>query len=67
MGIDLTGRACALTGETTPLPQAPVPAMAYVAYQQWDAELLSAERALTAGTLFPALEKPFYGGRRMYR
>lgn len=63
----LTGQACELFGETTPLPPDPVPAMAYVPYQQWNQNLYSAERALEAGTLFPVLDKPFYGGRRMPR
>lgn len=56
---------CGLSGGVTPLPTAPVPGMAYVPYQQWSDALHSAERALEAGTLFPALDKPFYGGRRM--
>ena len=51
------------TGETTALPKDPVPAMAYVPYQQWSPHTLSAERALDAGTLFPVLDKPFYGRR----
>ena len=29
------------------------------AYQQWDAQLHSLDRALDAGTLFPILDKPF--------
>ncbi len=37
--------------------------MAYVPYQQWSSSLHSAERALDAGTLFPVLDKPFYGRR----
>jgi len=50
--------------DPTPLPANPVPAMAYVPFQQWSSNLHSAERALDAGTLFPVLDKPFYGGRR---
>ena len=46
-----------------PLPENPCPTMAYVPYQQWSASLHSAERALDAGTLFPVLDKPFYGKR----
>ena len=37
--------------------------MAYVPFQQWSANLHSAERAWDAGTLFPVLDKPFYGRR----
>lgn len=53
--------------DLTPLPPDPVPAMAYVPFQQWNSNLHSAERALDAGTLFPVLDKPFYGGRRQPR
>ena len=49
--------------DPTPLPPDPVPAMAYVPYQQWSSTLHSAERALDVGTLFPVLDKPFYGRR----
>lgn len=49
--------------DPSPLPEDPVPAMAYVPYQQWSNSLHSAERALDAGTLFPVLDKPFYGRR----
>ena len=38
----------------SPLPENPVPAMAYVPYQQL-------EQGLMAGTIFPVLDKPFYG------
>ena len=54
-------RGCRTT--CTPLPEDPVPGMAYVPYQQWDAQLHSLDRALDAGTLFPILDKPFYGRR----
>ena len=50
--------------DPTPLPASPTPTMAYVPFQQWSSSLHSAERALDSGTLFPALDKPFYGGRR---
>ena len=49
--------------DPSPLPEDPVPAMAYVPDQQWSSSLHSAERALDAGTLFPVLDKPFYGRR----
>ena len=35
-------------------------AMAYVPFQQWG-QIYEPERALDAGTLFPDLDKPFYG------
>lgn len=50
--------------DPTPLPADPVPAMAYVPFQQWSANLHSADRALDAGTLFPVLDKPFCPERR---
>ena len=58
----IAGQSCGLYNDPKPLPEDPVPAMAYVPYQQWQANLHSAERALDAGTLFPVLDKPFTGG-----
>lgn len=49
--------------DPAPLPADPVPAMAYVPYQQWSANLHSPERALESGTLFPVLDRPFCAGR----
>lgn len=60
---DMNGQMCDLQQVTAPLPADTVPAMAYVPFQQWEGSLLSAERALDAGTLFPVLNKPFYGRR----
>ena len=60
---EIEGMACGLYDTPTPLPKDPVPGMAYVPYQQWSSQLLSPERALDAGTLFPILDKPFYGRR----
>ena len=54
------GQACSLNDGRAVLPEDPVPAMAYVPYQVWG-ELYEAERTLDMGTLFPALDKPFYG------
>ncbi len=65
MAEEFNGQAC--TADTPLLPADPVPAMAYVPYQQWSGALHSPERALDAGTLFPVLDKPFLGGRRMPR
>ena len=59
----IAGQACGLYNDPKPLPESPVPAMAYVPYQQWCPKLHSAEQALDAGTLFPVLDKPFYGRR----
>lgn len=56
---------CEMRPDPAPLPASPVPAMAYVPFQQWDLSLHSPEKALDAGTLFPVLDKPFTGGRRM--
>lgn len=64
MAEEIRGQACGLYNDPTLLPENPVPAMAYVPYQQWSNSLHSAERALDAGTLFPVLDKPFFGGRR---
>lgn len=44
----------------SPLPENPVPAMAYVPYQQLEA-VYGVEQGLMAGTIFPVLDKPFYG------
>ena len=40
----------------------PLPGMAYVPFQQWS-ETYEPARALDDGTLFPVLNKPFYGRR----
>lgn len=63
MADEMTGMACGLYEGLSPLPRDPVPGMAYVPYQQWDAQLHSIDRALDAGTLFPVLDKPFTGRR----
>lgn len=43
-----------------------IPAMAYVPYQSWQ-EPFDLHYALHAGTIFPALCKPFCGRRNMHR
>lgn len=58
----IMGQTCPLRGGRAPLPEDPVPAMAYVPFQQWG-QTYEPERALDAGTLFPDLDKPFYGRR----
>ena len=50
--------------EISPLPETPVVAMAYIPYQQYK-NLYPAEAALTNGTAFPELDKPFTAGRRL--
>lgn len=45
---------------STPLPDSPVPAMAYVPFQL-DRTAFSPEQALMRGTLFTELDKPFSG------
>lgn len=47
----------------TPLPENPVPAMAYVPFQN-NNKLYSADHGLVTGTMFPALDKPFKCGFR---
>ena len=57
---DLVRRHCGKVADPAPLPENPVVAMAYVPFQQFD-RTFAPERALEAGTLFPELDKPFYG------
>lgn len=57
-----TGQACKLSDERAPLPDFPVPAMSYIPYQQWG-ELYDPLKGYDHGTLFPCLDKPFYGRR----
>ncbi len=45
---------------STPLPEVPVVAMAYIPFQL-DKTSYEPEMALREGTLFPVLNKPFYG------
>lgn len=47
-------------GIRTPLPEDPVPAMAYVPYQQ-PGKMYCPEQGIVNGTLFPVLNKPFCG------
>ena len=43
------------------LPDTPVYAMAYVPFQQEQPKVYSPDQGLVAGTMFPSLDKPFYG------
>lgn len=38
-------------------------AMAYVPFQQEDSKIYSADRGFVMGTMYPDLDKPFYGGK----
>lgn len=59
--LEHNGAVCELE-QRSPLPSDPVPAMAYVPFQQYDPKnLFAAEQALQCGTLFPVLSKPFFG------
>ena len=58
---ELSGQNCEIDG-IHPLPENPVEAMAYVPFQQFQT-VYSPEKALNSGTMFPELDKPFYGGR----
>lgn len=57
-----TGQACKLSDERTPLPNPVVPSMAYIPFQKWD-DVYDPQKAYSQGTLFPVLDKPFYGRR----
>ena len=38
-------------------------AMAFVPFQQYNSPIYSANQGLESGTMFPALNKPFYGSK----
>lgn len=57
---DFSVKSCRIK-DPEPLPENPVPAMAYIPFQQFG-ETFDALRAFDAGTLFPVLNKPFLGG-----
>ena len=44
------------------LPEDTAYAMAYVPFQQEKSEVYSADQGYTQGTMYPALNKPFYVG-----
>lgn len=58
----LMDTTCQTDGGRKPLPENPQVAMAYIPFQQLGS-VYTAEQALDAGTLFPELDKPFYGRR----
>ena len=43
------------------LPKRTSQAMAYVPFQQFNAETYTPLQGLESGTMFPSLNKPFYG------
>lgn len=45
---------------TSPLPKNPVPAMAYIPFQQFS-QPYSSQEGFKKGTIFPCLDKPFLG------
>lgn len=47
----------------SPLPAAPVVAMAYIPFQQFNT-VYEPEQGFNRGTIFPELDKPFLGGAR---
>ena len=53
---------CSMDHELSPLPENPVVAMAYVPFQQYNT-VYPAEQGFDNGTIFPELNKPFYGRR----
>lgn len=61
MAEEFNGQDCG--PDRTLLPADPVPAMSYIPFQQWSGNLLTPERALEMGTLFPVLDKPFCRGK----
>ena len=49
----------------TPFPEDPALAIAYVRWQELN-NVYEPEKAFMQGTLFPDLDKPFYGRRARY-
>ena len=47
----------------TPLPAKTVEAMAYVPFQPYGAKTYTAVQGFEAGTMFPTLNKPWYGSK----
>lgn len=50
-----------------PLPKNPVPTMAYVPFQAAEDKTYTPEQGLNCGTLFPVLNKQFFGCGGMQR
>jgi len=61
MPANMDGMACMIS--PSPLPAMPVPAMAYIPFQQFNKNTIYVpEKGLENGTIFPELDKPFHGG-----
>lgn len=45
------------------LPEETPYAMAYIPFQQEDAKIYSPDRGFVMGTMYPDLDKPFYGSK----
>ncbi len=45
------------------LPENPVEAMAYVPFQEEDSKTFSPDQGFALGTMYQALNKPFYGSK----
>ncbi len=59
---DMAGMVNSQYGILPPFPAKTVPTMAYVPFQQQGA-MYGAEQGIVSGTLFPVLNKPFYGSK----
>ena len=46
-----------------PFPEKTVEAMAYIPYQQQKSKTYAPAQALESGTVYPILDKPFYGSK----
>lgn len=53
------GQSCKIP-DLSPLPDDPTPTMSYIPYQQWSTTYDELQ-AFENGTLYPDLDKPFYG------
>lgn len=47
----------------SPLPKKTAEAMAYVPFQQQNSKTYSPAQALESGTVYPVLDKPFFGSK----
>ena len=46
-----------------PIPETVAEAMAYIPYQQQNSKTYTPAQALESGTVYPVLDKPFFGGK----
>ena len=59
--MDYLYRMKAMEYGIAPLPENPVPAMAYVPFQNNLDKIYSPDQGINYGTMFPVLNKPFKG------